>query len=60
MFVSCLGKLSPYLAEPGFSAAASFAICMIAVLPFGSRHGTPIAPVHRLPMTAPSCRSTQT
>jgi hypothetical protein len=60
MFVSCLGKLSRYLAEPGFSAAASLAFCTLAVLRFGSRRGTPIAPVYRLPMTAPSCRSTQT
>jgi hypothetical protein len=60
MFVSCLGNLSRYLAEPGFSAAASFAICMMPVLPFGSRRGTPIAPVYRLPATAPSYRSTQT
>jgi hypothetical protein len=60
MFGSCLDKLSQYLAEPGFSAAASFATYMIAVLPFGSRRGTPIAPVYRLPMTAPSCRSALT
>src|SRR5260370_18525786 len=61
MFVSCLGKLSRYLVEPGFSAAASFAFCMIVVLPFGSRRGTPTVPVYRLPATAPtSCRSMQT
>src|SRR5438445_2814707 len=60
MFVSCQGKLSQYLAELGLSAAASFAICMIAVLPSGSRRGTPIAPVYRLPMPAPSCRYAQT
>jgi hypothetical protein len=60
MFVSCLGKSSPYLVERGFSAAASLAFFVMAGLSFGSQRGTPIANVYRLRMTAPSYRSTQT
>src|SRR5260221_14747274 len=59
MFISCPAKLSPYSAGPGFSDAALLDICTTAVLPFGPRPATPLAPAYRRPATAPkSSRST--